>query len=539
MTISPRSRAIPQATLRIALAAATCMLTSFAMFSGNANAAAPSPVPVWGMAELSFPGPQEGNPFVDVELQATFTQGRRSITVRGFYDGEGKYKVRFMPDAAGTWNFRTSSKQPALANLRGEIRAVAAEKGNRGPVRVKDKFHFAFAEGSAYYPFGTTVYALVHQPAALQEQTLASLAKSPFNKIRICVFPKWYEYNHSEPPQLPYVHKPDGFPDPTRPNPAFWRILEDRIVQMQRLGVEVDLILFHPYDVSETPGHPVRWGYDNMPPEANKAYLRYLVARLGAFRNVWWSMANEWDFVGGRSVGQWNELFDVLAQEDPYKHLTSIHNGAKFFDHSRPSITHASVQAADTTKMLEWRDKWKKPVIDDECEYEGNIESNWGNITGEELSHRHWAGFMRGGYVGHGETFHADDEVLWWGKGGMLKGESPARIRFLRQIVEWCGPLNPAINKDEPFPDDPVVQCGNSFLIYLGRHRPARGGPGLLKHVLATNPALKQARWRFDVIDTWAMTQTPAPGEYSGNFTIQLPGRPYVAVRATPITKGR
>ena len=496
---------------------------------------APPDVQVWGMAEVSFRGPQNGNPFVDVDLKATFTQGRSSFTVRGFYDGAGTYKVRFMPNAAGTWNYRTTSNAAALANKSGQVRVLAAAKGNHGPVRVKEKFHFAFADGSAYYPFGTTIYAMVHQPAVLQEQTLASLAKSPFNKLRICVFPKWYEYNHTEPPLLPFVHKADGFPDPTQPNPAYWRMLEARIMDLQRMGVEVDLILFHPYDESKKPGQPVHWGYDNMPPDANKAYLRYLAARLGAFRNVWWSMANEWDFVGGRSVEQWNELFDVLEQEDPYEHLTSIHNGAKFFDHTRRSITHTSVQAADTTKMLEWRNQYAKPVIDDECQYEGNIESEWGNITGEELSHRFWDGFVRGGYVGHGETFHAEDEVLWWSKGGVLKGESPARIGFLRKIVESCGPLEPVIDKNTRFVQTPVARCGDSFLIYLGEHRPALTGPGLLRKVFGVEPALKNARWRFELIDTWAMTQTPAPGEYSGEFTLRLPGRPYVAVRATPI----
>jgi hypothetical protein len=36
-----------------------------------------------------------------------------------------------------------------------------------------------------------------HQSEELQRQTLETLRTAPFNKIRMCVFPKSYEYNHS------------------------------------------------------------------------------------------------------------------------------------------------------------------------------------------------------------------------------------------------------------------------------------------------------------------------------------------------------
>jgi hypothetical protein len=47
---------------------------------------------------------------------------------------------------------------------------------------------------------------------------------------------------------------------------------------LQALGIQADLILFHPYDY---------WCYARMPPEADERYLRYAAARLAAYRNVW------------------------------------------------------------------------------------------------------------------------------------------------------------------------------------------------------------------------------------------------------------
>ena len=53
--------------------------------------------------ELSVAGPDSGNPFTKVQLGARFVLGRKLVTVDGFYDDMGTYKVRFMPDTAGEW----------------------------------------------------------------------------------------------------------------------------------------------------------------------------------------------------------------------------------------------------------------------------------------------------------------------------------------------------------------------------------------------------------------------------------------------------
>ena len=57
-----------------------------------------SQVPRWDYLEINLAGPTSGNPFLDVTLAATFHHQNRSITVAGFYDGDGSYKIRFMPD---------------------------------------------------------------------------------------------------------------------------------------------------------------------------------------------------------------------------------------------------------------------------------------------------------------------------------------------------------------------------------------------------------------------------------------------------------
>ncbi len=66
-------------------------------------------------------------------------------------------------------------------------------------------------------------------------------------------------------------------------------MVEQRIECLMKLGIEADLILFHPYNS--------KWKLGSMPHEMDKHYLKYVVSRLSSYRNVWWSMANEYDFL--------------------------------------------------------------------------------------------------------------------------------------------------------------------------------------------------------------------------------------------------
>lgn len=485
---------------------------------GSASVRAPQEAERWGVFEIELQGPKHGNPFVDVELGAEFSREGRSVRAAGFYDGDGVYRIRFMPDAEGEWTYRTTSNARSLDGIEGRFSAAAASEGNHGPVRVKNTFHFAYDDGTAYLPFGTTCYVWNHQGEELEERTLKTLASSPFNKMRMCVFPKSYLFNENEPEHYPYEGSLESGWDYKRFNPAFFRHLERRIQDLGRLGVEADLILFHAYD---------RWGFSEMGRAADDRYLRYITARLAAFRNVWWSLANEYDLMWQKEEEDWERFGSLVTGNDPYGHLTSIHNCGPFYDHGRPWITHSSIQRQDVYRTSEytdeWRKEWNKPVVIDECAYEGNIGIGWGNIPGEEMTRRFWEGAVRGGYVGHGETYVDPGDILWWSKGGELRGTSPERIAFLRRIQEE-GPAegwNPV--KASGFDwDVPVAGTVGEYLIYyFGFNQPAyrefnlRAGD----------------RYTVDVIDTWNMTIDRLDGTYEGSFRVELPGRQYIAVR--------
>ena len=480
------------------------LLTAMSLY-----AAVPGEVERWDRYEVVLKAPASGNPYTGPGLRADFTLEHRTVTLDGFYDGNGTWRVRFMPDSIGAWTYVTHSSIAALNGKTGQFQCVNPSAANHGPVAVSHVYHFAYADGTPYYPIGTTSYAWIHQGDQLEQLTLATLKSAPFNKIRMCIFPKNYDYNKNEPQFYPFVRDAAGNNDFTQFNPDFFAHLEKRIDDLRALGIEADLILFHPYD---------RWGYSKMSPEADDRYLRYVVARLSSFRNVWWSMANEYDLVKTKTMADWDRFFRIVQESDPYSHLRSIHNSGPMYDHRKSWVTHVSVQSSDPDKAGDWLSQYKKPVVYDEMKYEGNIPRRWGNISAQEMTRRFWLATVSGAYAGHGETYLDPNDVLWWSKGGALHGESPARIAFLRKILEeGPGGLNPTA--DRYYPNAGIE--GEYYLYYFDINAPAEYELKL--------PA--GGRYRAEIVDPWAMSIAAVPGTVGDKTKLILPGKPYMALR--------
>ena len=148
-----------------------------------------------------------------------------------------------------------------------------------------------------------------------------------------------------------------------------------------------------------------------------------------------------------------------------------------------------------------------------------------------------WQGAIAGTYVGHSETYRDPDDFMWLAKGGVLRGQSPARLAFFRRILSEspAGGLEP-IDKWQGHPF--AGKHAEYYLGYFGMQKPA-SWPFVL-HKTGLKDGMK---FRAEVIDTWNMTVTPVEGVFeikqqdAYNFadkdgrSIALPGRPYMAVR--------
>lgn len=464
------------------------------------------------------------NPFTEVQLWGIFTlQGVRQV-VRGFYAGNQEFKIRFAPELTGQWHVEVQSNCVALQGYHEDF-VVTAEKDGHGIVRTIDERFFAHADGTPFYPFGTTTYTWHYQPQAIQEQTLATFAENPFNKTRMLLFPTNVGGNVDQPELFPFAYQKGSMTafDFNQPNPLFFDRLEEQLASLAMRGVQADLILFHPYE---------NWGFNAMTLTQDCNYLKYVVARLGFFSNIWWSLANEYDVVESKTLEHWHQLGKCLMQEDSYQHLISIHNWHKvplFYDntrnwypHEKPWISHLSIQYERMLQIPIWQDEFRKPVVNDECRYEGNISAPWGNLSPQGMVRQFWEGVCLGGYVTHGETYPTADNYNWVSNGGYLQGASAPRIAFLKKIVEKNDLRLRAFDYMNDWDCFKGIADNGKLLIYLGNENQ----PAVKR--FANLPTGK--KYRATLIDTWNMEMKVLSYEVDKEVGITLPQKTALAL---------
>jgi hypothetical protein len=315
-------------------------------------------------------------------------------------------------------------------------------------------------------------------------------------------------------------------------SPPFFHNLENCVAGLAKEGIEADVILLHPYNK--------KMGFANMPAEVDDRFVRYVVARLAAYHNVWWSLANEYDMIRTKKESDWDRLGQLVQKLDPYDHLRGIQQSHVVYNKSW--VTHASLQAGGSVASfggaLKKRELYDKPIIFDEIQYEGDIPKNWGRLPGVDMVHRFWSGTVNGTYVGHGETFQNGP---WSSSGGTLIGQSPPRLMFLRKILETSPPEG-----IEPIPgskDNRVGgKAGEYYLLYFGKEKP---NDWLFELPSANLPA--GTKMHVDVLDAWNMTITPVDQVFTivphnatsvraeNDAKVPLPGNPLMALRITVV----
>lgn len=111
-------------------------------------------------------------------------------------------------------------------------------------------------------------------------------------------------------------------------------------------------------------------------------------------------------------------------------------------------------------------------------------------------------------------------------KRGVLRGQSQERIKFLRNIIESApGYLTPIINTEFWVPYSYIAFKDEYFLHYFSVDQS--------RAQIVYLP--ENSKYKIEIINAWDMTITPVKGEFSGKNLIQLPQKPFTALRITKI----
>ena len=220
--------------------------------------------------------------------------------------------------------------------------------------------------------------------------------------------------------------------DYTRFDVAYWRKFE----RMLRFARERDVIISVILDISTHPAQAAAGSEDE------RRYLRYAVARLGAFSNITCDLGDDLDSFRDE---KWARETGTLIQTwDPYKHLASSHPvHREHQDRASPWFGFTSIQNWSHQQhalMLEEREIQKKtgriiPQANEEYGYEDHYP-HWAPAPPEEsaetLRRMAWDIAMAGAYGSAGESARRGTNIWPDTGGGWINGRGDDTMVMLK-----------------------------------------------------------------------------------------------------------
>lgn len=282
-------------------------------------------------------------PFTGVELSATFIapSGAR-FTVPGFYDGDGTWKVRFMPYEVGVyrWTSAASPADPGLHARQGTFTAAVASGDDPmakhgGHLRVgPNKRHLTYTDGTPFFWLGDTWWFVPtsshpydsssHPEASSMYQLCVQLReKQRYNMLTV-------GFLGDRPDLLASVggassmeaggHGKDdlfGVDAWNEASVAYWRQADRFLLYADEAGMGMTMNMIWNKDVVV---YSEKVGADRLVDHLWPIH-RYVIARLGSY-NVIWHVIAEYNHSDIRKAGlipQTLELGRRMRELDPYQ----------------------------------------------------------------------------------------------------------------------------------------------------------------------------------------------------------------------------
>lgn len=357
-----------------------------------------SSVDQYGLYELTIERSEEGidNPWQDVDIVLNLTDAEgEKFAVNGFYYRPNIWKVRFSPHKFGTWKWQISFKTPTYS-LDDSGSFFVNKKEDPGAVKISDQNHYrlVFEDGSLFNAIGinngTTDlnkngyplddWGLDGKLVGMEDYMKAYGSKGAgFNLFRWSVdnfsFKLWEDIT---PKGNHYLVKE-----------GLWG--DELVNSLRNNGFRIWLTMFG----FDPPFKDA--GSSRVQQEAIKQYLKYVVARYGAYTDIW-ELMNEATVSDGWS----KNAAEYLRSVDPYKHpittnwekpdlpeieINSLHWYDKESEFDSDLLTVQKIQAAK---------KWGKPVIFSE---QGNKGKCWDDRSAIRMRLRSWTAFFNEGIL--------------------------------------------------------------------------------------------------------------------------------------------
>ena len=321
------------------------------------------------------------NPYLTVNIKAEIRSPRaRTVAPMAFWDGGNRMVVRFAPTGEGQWDYKITSNIQRFHNKEGQLAATASE--HPGFLRPANGHHWMTMENrKPHLWMGDTRYDFAWMDRAGFTTWIDIRAGQKFNHVR------GYAIGRGDRATWTSADKPDV---------SFYKKLDDRVGEMNRKGIVVDLILGQDQDHLRK----------EFPSAAQRdRYIRYMVSRYAAF-NVTWQLVQEFEeYTDARALMK--QLGTALKAADPYNHPRTTHTTST----SSPLLPDGWMDyvlyqsSSDDLGAIEHQ-LYPVPFVNAEFGYEnsGAGQTHAHHINSDTFRRRLWNSTMNGQYPVFGNT---------------------------------------------------------------------------------------------------------------------------------------
>ena len=334
------------------------------------------------------------HPLLDVSVQGVFTEpGGRIITIKGFWDGDNTWRIRFAPPAEGIWSYRTESTDrlnPGLHGTKGEITVLPYSGddpfSNQGWLKASSSGRFlTYEDGSPFFWLGDTAWEMTwkSEPADMLTYMDDRQGKG-FNVIQVVALShQILTSNGVENRMGEWSFNNEDF---YRINPRYFDYLDTIVTAANARGMAVALV---PLWAAMSEVHKNSYLDDALTADQSLHLAEYIGARYAGYNVIWIVGGDNSYHTHGQQVF-WDRFAGSLREASGDVHLMTVHPKGwsasfDYFDNHTDWIDFHMYQSShladgDYTFIAAragYRQKPAKPVLNGEAAYEDIYHNLW------------------------------------------------------------------------------------------------------------------------------------------------------------------
>ncbi|MBT5875061.1 MAG: DUF4038 domain-containing protein, partial [Candidatus Latescibacteria bacterium] len=334
------------------------------------------------------------HPTDHISLFAAFTGPRGAVNeIRGFWDGDRTWRIRFSPPDAGPWTFSTSCSDrlnPGLHGIKGSFEVGRAVSGlpfsRRGWPSVSDNGrHLIYTDGTPFFWLADTAWEMTWKSnTETMIRYLDDRKRKGFNVIQVVVLSHQIMRSFGVENRLGEKAFLDN--DFARVNPRYYDYLDRIVLEANSRGLAVALV---PLWAAMTRQHSDNETHQRLSDKDALGLASYIGARY-AGDNVIWMIGGDNSYDSAPQREFWRNFAEAINIASGDMHLTTIHpkgltasfdyfgEGADWLDfHAYQSSHLAGGTYTFRAAASGYRLKQPKPILNAEATYEDIFHNLW------------------------------------------------------------------------------------------------------------------------------------------------------------------